>query len=311
MEIEVIIETLSSNNRELRQSALEAAQEVPSSEWTYPFIKTFAETLMLTDDYRGALFVLEEKIEDYKEKNYYTWLGYLYWRCGLFAKAIEFLSNAKELTSEYLEVDLTEMEEDIDFYIDISKFQIEREKKIREMRSQKQRPKKRLSELDLNEFWNNNEYYTKNYTEPYPTDTDICKVEKELGYKLPQSYIDLMKNRNGGAPRNTCFPSPLRTTWAADHIAIESIKGIGFKQWSLCGELGSKDAISAWYHDIGIGICDCPSGGHDMIFLDYRKNGIEGEPEVVHVDQGNGEFVITLLAHNFEEFICGLYSEDE
>ena len=38
-----------------------------------------------------------------------------------------------------------------------------------------------------------------------PTDEQVKDIENELGYKLPQSYIALIKQCNGGEPVNTCF----------------------------------------------------------------------------------------------------------
>ena len=67
--------------------------------------------------------------------------------------------------------------------------------------------------------------------------------------------------------------------------------------------------IDEWgYPPIGVAICDCPSAGHDMIFLDYRKCGKQGEPEVVHIDQ-EYDYKITHVADNFEAFIRGLVDE--
>lgn len=68
--------------------------------------------------------------------------------------------------------------------------------------------------------------------------------------------------------------------------------------------------IEEWgYPNIGIAICDCPSAGHDMVFLDYRECGRQGEPKVVHIDQEH-DYEITFLANNFEEFICGLVNDE-
>lgn len=164
--------------------------------------------------------------------------------------------------------------------------------------------------FDLTNFWDDNWYALKEYVSDSPSDELIASVEEELGYKLPAAYIWLMKQHNGGIPVNTCYPCDEPTCWSDDHVAITGIFGIGReKSCSLCGELGSQFMIDEWeYPAIGVAICDCPSAGHDMIFLDYRVCGPQGEPAVVHVDQEN-DYKITHLADSFEEFVRGLEHE--
>lgn len=169
-----------------------------------------------------------------------------------------------------------------------------------------------FSDMSLTDFWEDSEYARTSYQSEPPTDELIDSIENELGYKLPSTFIQLMKQQNGGVPRNTCFPTEDPTSWAEDHIAITGIMGIGReKSYSLCGDLGSPFMIEEWgYPDIGVVICDCPSAGHDVVMLDYRACGKDGEPEVVHVDQED-DYEITFLADNFETFIRGLVSEEQ
>ena len=169
-----------------------------------------------------------------------------------------------------------------------------------------------FSNMSLVDFWDDSEYARNSYLSEPPTDELITSIEEELGYKLPSSYILLMKQQNGGIPKNTCFPTEEPTSWAEDHIAITGILGIGReKRYSLCGDLGSRFMIEEWgYPDIGVVICDCPSAGHDVVMLDYRACGRDGEPEVIHVDQED-DYEITFLAENFEAFISSLVSEEE
>jgi len=166
--------------------------------------------------------------------------------------------------------------------------------------------------FDLAGFWNDSDYARKEYVLPPPTDISIAAVEKKLGYKLPGSYVDLMRHQNGGLPKKTAFPTTEPTSWAEDHVAIHGILGIGdSKTYSLCGELGSQFMKDEWgYPKIGVYFGDCPSAGHDMICLDYRQCGRSGEPQVVHVDQ-EFDYKITFLADTFEDFIKGLRSDDE
>lgn len=162
--------------------------------------------------------------------------------------------------------------------------------------------------FDFSDFWEESD--SRAYPCKPPTKDLINEVERELGYKLPDSYIHLMKLHNGGIPNKRAFPTTEETSWAEDHVAITWILGIGReKYYTLCGEFGSRFMIEkGGYPNIGVAICDCPSGGHDMIFLDYSECGSNGEPRVVHIDQ-EYDNKITFLANNFEEFIRGLVPE--
>lgn len=166
--------------------------------------------------------------------------------------------------------------------------------------------------IDFSDFWSESEYSNETYRSGEITDEIVKEIEEELGYKLPKSYIELMKLHNGGmVKKNRCHCNE-PTSWAKDHIAITGILGIGReKTFSLCGELGSEFMIDEWkYPAIGVAICDCPSAGHDMVFLDYRACGPEGEPCVVHVDE-EYDYKITKLADTFEEFINKLFAMEE
>jgi hypothetical protein len=168
-----------------------------------------------------------------------------------------------------------------------------------------------FSDFDISDFWEVSEYATDAYVDSPLTDEMVREIEAKLGYRLPQAYIELSRHQNGGIPKNVFHRTTSRTSWAEDHIAITGIYAIGTeKRSSLGGEAGSQFMIEEWgYPPIGIYFADCPSGGHDMICLDYRECGTAGEPQVVHVDQ-EFDYKITFVAPNFESFIRGLEPEE-
>jgi len=168
-----------------------------------------------------------------------------------------------------------------------------------------------FADFDFEAFWEDHPYSRDNYQEPSPSDATVAEIEAELGYRLPASYVALARVQNGGLTARSCFPMDEATSWADDHVAITGIYAIGRSaRYSLCGEIGSPFMQREWgYPDIGVIVANTPSAGHDMIMLDYRACGPQGEPAVVHVDQED-DFRITPVAPDFESFIRGLVSED-
>ena len=160
-----------------------------------------------------------------------------------------------------------------------------------------------LKDFDWIGFWNDVDYAFESYIGKPVTDKDIKAAEADLGYTLPAAYIELLKNHNGGVVKKNCFIND-----DDDCVYITGIYGIDRdKKYSLLGEMGNEFWISKWeYPSIGVVVADTISGGHDMIFLDYRDCGPTGEPKVVRVDQ-EGDYSITLLADNFGDFIKNLY----
>jgi hypothetical protein len=168
-----------------------------------------------------------------------------------------------------------------------------------------------FDDLDLNAFWDPSEYALSEYTDAPLTSEMVAMVERALGYKLPPAYVALMRSHNGGCPTRTRHRTAVPTSWASDHIAITGIYAIGAtKPCSLCGACGSAFWQDEWgYPPIGVYFADCPSAGHDMLCLDYRQCGPQGEPTVVHVDQ-EFDYKITFVARDFEAFVRGLLDDD-
>ncbi|KGE20113.1 SMI1/KNR4 family protein [Paenibacillus wynnii] len=167
-----------------------------------------------------------------------------------------------------------------------------------------------IAAFDSSNFWNDSEDALEQYVSEPPTPELIASVEEELVFKLPAFYIDMMKLHNGGIPNNTHYPIEGDASGAKSHISVSGILGIGReKSLSLCGDLGSRYRIeNGGYPEFGVVICDC-SSEHEVVMLDYRSCGNDGEPEVVHVDRENN-YKITYLAKNFETFIRGLVNEE-
>jgi tetratricopeptide (TPR) repeat protein len=162
--------------------------------------------------------------------------------------------------------------------------------------------KKPVVAIDTTNFWDDSEYAFEEYISESPTDALIASVEEELVFKLPKYYVEMMKLHNGGIPHNNRYPIP----GTEEFITISGILGIGRdKNKSLCGASGSRTVIeNGRYPEVGVVICDCLSE-NEVVMLDYREFGNDGEPEVIHVDRDN-KYKITRLADNFESFIAGL-----
>lgn len=160
-----------------------------------------------------------------------------------------------------------------------------------------------LKDFDWSGFWNDVDYAFESYIGKPVTDKDIKDAETELGYTLPAAYIELLNNHNGGVLNKNCFINN-----DGECVYVTGIYGIDRdKKNSIFGEFGNKFWISKWeYPPIGVVVADTISGGHDMIFLDYRECGPTGEPKVVRVDQ-EGDYSITFLADSFGDFIKQLY----
>ena len=160
-----------------------------------------------------------------------------------------------------------------------------------------------LKDFNWTGFWKDTDYAFESYIGKPVTDKDIKVSEAELGYTLPAAYIELLKHHNGGVLNKNCFINN-----DGECVYITGIYGIDRdKKYSLLGEMGNEFWISkVKYPPIGIVVADTISGGHDMIFLDYRECGPTGEPKVVRVDQ-ECDYSITLLADNFGDFIKNLY----
>ncbi|MDR0440486.1 MAG: SMI1/KNR4 family protein [Candidatus Accumulibacter sp.] len=290
-------------------------EQIPESERDREIVGSCVRALSNTGQFERAVEMsLQYRDRDGEDPLWHYRLGYAYFNQSRNEEAEAVLLRGKELARDNAQV--TEWIDELLGWIAERKEILKRKEEAEVRRRAAFVPHKAgrpfFEGIDFDLFWNDSAYALKKYVGAPATDGMFAEAEKTLGYKLPESYKQMMRRHNGGIPRCKFFRLPCAARDEPDKIRISCIMGVDTaKQDSLCGELGSRLMIEEWgYPDIGVAICDCPSAGHDMIFLDYRRCGPEGEPEVVHIDE-ECNYEITYLAGDFESFVLGLGKEDD
>jgi hypothetical protein len=155
--------------------------------------------------------------------------------------------------------------------------------------------------MNLSNFFEEDDFYTG----PPLTEALILRAEEILGVHLPAVYVALLEQRNGGVPRRRCLRTDFATSWADGYFEVRALLGIGGERGIDSAQRhGSRYLIAEWgYPDIGVVICEMPSGGHDAVMLDYSACGPEGEPSVAYVDEDR---IPRRVAESFPEFVVQL-----
>ena len=159
------------------------------------------------------------------------------------------------------------------------------------------------------------------YVAPPLNQAMIAGVQSALGgLSLPQAYVELARQQNGGLLQRRYFVLPYSASELEaqlaqgqepefSYVTLTNIFGIGATTpWSLCGEFGTAFMVSKWgYPNLGAVIAGCSDFGHSMVWLDYQGSS---EPSVVLV-QKDLEFHKRELAPSFADFIAQLKTESE
>ncbi|HDX9710454.1 SMI1/KNR4 family protein [Bacillus cereus] len=134
----------------------------------------------------------------------------------------------------------------------------------------------------------------------------IKKAEEVLNVKLPESYINLLKEQNGGTLRLDVHPTSKPNSWADDHVNVSGLYGISFDE-NESSILESRYLIREW--EMPENIILLSGDGHTWIALDYRN--VAENPPVIFIDNEFEEIIE--LAPNFERFLQNLttYEYDE
>ena len=145
--------------------------------------------------------------------------------------------------------------------------------------------------IDLDRLFDSE--FGQNYQFDELTDELVSRAEETMGYRLPESYKELLRYRNGGS-----INSELDESWLA------AIYGISTDPDNFNGLESMYDNWkNEWeYPDIGIPFGETASAGHDMYYMDFRVTDDNGEPRIVRIDNEMDNEVY-MVADNLPEFI--------
>lgn len=155
-------------------------------------------------------------------------------------------------------------------------------------------------DLDFKQLWNERK---EDFKRPIFTEEEKLQYEKNLQYKLPQSYISLLQNtQNGGLLKRNCFPI---------YDENQNVKQLFICSYvsSIC-ELESEKERKDYpglvnLPDIGIYFGENLDAARTERFVfDYSQCTAKDEPRVTFVKQiYQVGYEKTVLANSFKEFL--------
>ncbi len=145
-----------------------------------------------------------------------------------------------------------------------------------------------------------------NYFDKYPLpEAELLKAEEILGYKLPKAYRNFLLEQNGGNIRFNAYKLKEGTTIEyLPYVEFSYIAGVGESE-EFGNILNTPEMIEEWNMPKELILIN--GDGQIWIALDYRNN--KEEPAVTYIDNETGEDIV--IADNFDEFVQGLYAEDD
>jgi hypothetical protein len=142
----------------------------------------------------------------------------------------------------------------------------------------------------------------------------LAEVERRLGVKLPATYVELLREQNGGYLDEMLITVPRRVSGAlADHVddgyvSIGSLAGVTLEECHG-SVLHTRAMTEEWELPPGLVLLD--GDGHAWIALDYRRRWWRrrAEPPVILVESDSGQ--TTELRATFAAFLAALVPYDE
>lgn len=128
---------------------------------------------------------------------------------------------------------------------------------------------------------------------PQVTDDLITSAERCLGFRLPESYISLLRQKNGGVMVGCHVKVAETTFYGGSTLPIFGIMGIG-GEWSVDTvpelpdgnpeanfPIGISKLKSLGYSGRGFVFSRC---GHSVYVMDYSSVANRSEPQIIYVD---------------------------
>lgn len=149
---------------------------------------------------------------------------------------------------------------------------------------------------------------------PPLTEEMVARAERRLGYKLPTSYLEVLRVRNGGMLHRRLFRRPAYDGQPAYDFGVFNLYGIGEPagidadefnvNGEATGECLSEALIRGWnFPNVGVVIS---FGGHAGYLLDYSLCGPSGEPRIIWAHSERQPVEAFDVAPDFATFIEGL-----